>query len=778
MVIFPAFSGLRARLIRTLILLLGAITAAVAIIWIIRVEPTIQSEIERRQQMLAQRAADQILHYIHDRLDRLTTVAEVGRFWEAPNERQRQALNRLMRLDPQISDVAFVDINGQQLIRTSRDRVYTQADLRSVANTDAFRGPASGKTYVSPVNYEFTAQPFVTIAVPVRYAGAEVAGVLMAELRLKSLWSTFANLSGATIGTVAVLDENGILIAHPDYSKVLQAAKMIGSSGQLGASNPEQKTLGTQGSPTITWRATVPEMGWTVVVEEPKETSLRELNTVKLAFFVLLGLAAAGALAVGCFYSNRITSAVHQLTQGAQSIASGNLEQRITIDTGDEIESLAGQFNLMADKLKASYAGLEEKVAARTRELSALYAALTPLVGAKSVSQRFDETIERVISVTGSDAAAIRLINPETKQLSYVAQRGFSAAYIADASPVLHEGGSSELALKVGKPMLSSDLASDPRAIRKRPVAFGYESCAYLPLIVRGEPLGIMLLASKAKGFFTEAKEEQLMTIARLIGIVVENHELFQAVVKSETELKRSNAELEQFAYVASHDLQEPLRMVTNYTTLLARRYKGKLDESANDYIGFAVDGAKRMQGLINDLLTYSRVGRHGKELAPLDCGEVFARALSALELAIADCGAKVTCDNLPTVLADEMQIGQLFQNLIGNAIKYRNGAAPEVHVECVPKGDDWQFAVRDNGIGIDPEYAERIFVIFQRLHTRDEYPGSGIGLAVCKKIVEHHGGKIWVESQVGKGATFYFTLPKTTVAANPRPSNVAEQLG
>lgn len=777
MVKFPAFSGLRARLIRTLILLLGAITAAVAIIWIIRVEPTIQSEIERRQQMLAQRAADQILHYIHDRLERLTTVAEVGRFWEEPSERQRQALNRLMRLDPQISEVAFVDNNGQQLIRTSRDRVYTQADLRSVANTEAFRGPASGKTYVSPVNYEFTSQPFVTIAVPVRYAGAEVAGVLMAELRLKSLWSTFANLSGATLGSVTVLDENGILIAHPDYSKVLQAAKMIGSSGQLGAGNPKQ-TLATQGSPTITWRATVPEMGWTVVVEEPKETTLRELNTVKLAFFVLLGLAAAGALAVGCFYSNRITSAVHQLAQGAQSIATGNLEQRIAIDTGDEIESLAGQFNLMADKLRASYAGLEEKVAARTRELSALYAALTPLVGAKSVSQRFDETIERVISVTGSDAAAIRLINPETKQLSYVAQRGFSAAYIADASPVLHEGGSSELVLKEGKPMLSSDLANDPRAIRKRPVAFGYESCAYLPLIVRGEPLGIMLLASKAKGFFTEAKEEQLMTIARLIGIVVENHELFQAVVKSETELKRSNAELEQFAYVASHDLQEPLRMVTNYTTLLARRYKGKLDETANDYIGFAVDGAKRMQGLINDLLAYSRVGRQGKEMGPVNCAEVVARALSALELAIADCGAKVTYDNLPTVLADEMQMGQLFQNLIGNAIKYRNGATPEVHVGCVSKGDDWQFAVRDNGIGIDPEYAERIFVIFQRLHTRDEYSGSGIGLAVCKKIVEHHGGKIWVESQVGKGATFYFTLPKTIVAANPRQSAVAEQHG
>jgi light-regulated signal transduction histidine kinase (bacteriophytochrome) len=217
---------------------------------------------------------------------------------------------------------------------------------------------------------------------------------------------------------------------------------------------------------------------------------------------------------------------------------------------------------------------------------------------------------------------------------------------------------------------------------------------------------------------------------------------------------------LEQFAYVASHDLQEPLRMVTSYTNLLAKRYQGKLDSDAEEFIHFAVDGARRMHGLINDLLEYSRIGTRGKNFAPTDCEAVLAKTLATLQLAIQESGAKVTHDPLPTVLADEGQLGQLFQNLIGNGIKYRDSSRPEVHISCKQEGENWLFSFKDNGIGIDPQYAERIFVIFQRLHTKQEYAGTGIGLAICKKIVDRHGGRIWVESQLGQGATFYFTIP------------------
>ena len=200
--------------------------------------------------------------------------------------------------------------------------------------------------------------------------------------------------------------------------------------------------------------------------------------------------------------------------------------------------------------------------------------------------------------------------------------------------------------------------------------------------------------------------------------------------------------------------------MISSYVQLLAKRYHGRLDADADDFIGYAVEGTLRMKALIDDLLTYSRVDTQGKALAPTECEAVFRQALDDLQAAIAESGAVVTHDPLPAVMADRVQLRQLWQNLLSNALKFRGEEPPRVHVSARPEGRQWVFAVKDNGIGIDPQHAERIFVIFQRLHTREKYPGTGIGLAICKKIVERHGGRIWVESEPGKGATFFFTLP------------------
>lgn len=232
------------------------------------------------------------------------------------------------------------------------------------------------------------------------------------------------------------------------------------------------------------------------------------------------------------------------------------------------------------------------------------------------------------------------------------------------------------------------------------------------------------------------------------------------ALARQTEDLRRSNADLEQFAYVASHDLQEPLRMVASYLQLIERRYQAQLDDDGREFIAFAVDGANRMRTLINDLLAYSRVGTRGRPFEPCDLGEAFEQAVGNLRLAIDEAGADVTKSQLPTVHGDPGQMTQLMQNLIGNAIKFRGAAAPRVRVEAVRQGSEWVCVVRDNGIGIPPEYAERVFLIFQRLHSRADYDGTGIGLAICKRIVERHGGRIWLTSEPGQGTEFWWTLP------------------
>lgn len=241
---------------------------------------------------------------------------------------------------------------------------------------------------------------------------------------------------------------------------------------------------------------------------------------------------------------------------------------------------------------------------------------------------------------------------------------------------------------------------------------------------------------------------------------MTERQEAEQQLKQANAELARSNQELEQFAYVASHDLREPLRKIKSYTDLLAKRYQGHLDEKADKYIAYITDGAVRMQTLITDLLTYSRVGRGEITLEPTDLNAVLNRTLTDLSTVIQESNALITTDALPTLSANSCQMGQLLQNLIANAIKFSGKQPPQIQIRAVEHDQSWTISVQDKGIGIEPQYADRIFVIFQRLHTREEYPGTGIGLAVCKKIVECHGGKIWVKSEPGCGTTFFFTLP------------------
>lgn len=376
--------------------------------------------------------------------------------------------------------------------------------------------------------------------------------------------------------------------------------------------------------------------------------------------------------------------------------------------------------------------------------------------------------------IIGAKYSAIGLLNEDQETLRYVFTSGMEAEAAARIGALSPARGVPGRMLTQREACRLAPADFDAEAIGLPPI----HSFLSAPIMTQAQVYGWLCLAGKLTAEeFSEEDERLIVTLAAQAAIAYENTrryeeiqrhsaELEQRVNERTAELRRSNAELEQFSYVASHDLQEPLRMVSSYCQLLGERYKGKLDEKADQYISYAVDGALRMRELVNDLLEYSRVGTQGKEFEPTDCQRSFAQALANLRKIVQETSAVVMCDSLPTIKrGDESQLVRLFQNLIGNAIKFHGTEPPRVHVSAERKAGEYVFSVRDNGIGIDPQFFDRIFIIFQRLHARSEYASTGIGLAICKKIVERHGGRIWLESEPGKGSTFYFKIPDQTEA-------------
>jgi len=308
----------------------------------------------------------------------------------------------------------------------------------------------------------------------------------------------------------------------------------------------------------------------------------------------------------------------------------------------------------------------------------------------------------------------------------------------------------------IGRPSLSFVLAEDRDAVRENAVRMLKGGCSlgYEFRVVNKQAKIKWVMETVVPIYYRRKRA----TLGSLID-VTERKQMEERLKQITAELQHSNTELEQFAYVISHDLQEPLRMVSSYTQLLAKRYSDKLDNDADEFIAYAVDGTKRMQSLLHDLLEYSRVGTRGKPFGLVNCERIVEQAMANLKIAIEECGASVSYDVLPTIMGDEGQLVRLFQNMIGNAIKFRREEAPQVHISAKRMNNIVTFSVKDNGIGIDPQHSQSIFEIFRRLHTREEYPGTGMGLAICKKIVERHGGHISVQSQPGQGSTFYFSV-------------------
>lgn len=405
-----------------------------------------------------------------------------------------------------------------------------------------------------------------------------------------------------------------------------------------------------------------------------------------------------------------------------------------------------------------------------------LYDLSRRLVGAYHLTEVLDVLCTGVKTALNADTVFVMLVDAERHVTQQIR---FDAQHHDWLHQNRHNGTLGDIwagvigrAIRTRTAVLSSkqeiDLSESPRLRILRKRTFGLCAIAVTPMRFQQRVVGAVVAINQyPKRDFNSFDVELITTFADQAALVVENARL-QAEMAARSvqlaqqaeELARSNAELERFAYVASHDLQEPLRVVSSYVELFLRRYGAGLPDEGEIYLGFVLDGVERMRQLIKDLLAYSRVDTYGRAPARASSRIVFDAAQARLATLIAETDAVIIVDPLPDVLADETQLEQLFQNLLSNALKFRLAKPPRIHVYAQRKDKLWYFSVQDNGIGIDMEQSERIFKIFQRLHTREEYPGTGIGLAICKRIVERHGGRIWLESTPGKGSTFHFSLP------------------
>jgi PAS domain S-box-containing protein len=572
---------------------------------------------------------------------------------------------------------------------------------------------ANGKSgpYVQNLYYSISLQSIaMTAAAPLKTSQDQVVGVLAGRLDLKEMNDIIGRRTGLHQTDDAYLvNSSSLFVTQPRFLKnpaVLQRGIHTTAIDQcLKQQSGVTEAYDYRNVPAFVVYRWLPDRNLCLIVKMDQVEAYRPVRSFGGTIAAISALALLAAAALAYALARSLTRPILALQEGATRFGRGELDVRLDNRARDELGQLAGEFNRMAEALAEQQTHLRR----RAEQFFNLSPDLLCTINPSFRIQDLNPAWELTLGYSGDELKGrllSNLIHPDDWSTTQGALRRIG------------EEGSGRF---------------ENRCLNKRG---HYRWLAW-----------VVVSSSQDRLLYAAARD-------------ITERQLAEERMRQQTdELERSNRELQEFAYVASHDLQEPLQMVSNHVQLLSRRYRGRLDQDADEFIDFALEGTSRLKGLISDLLTYSRAGARGKEFAPMEMEGIFSRVMETYQAIVEDCKGSITHDDLPVVLGDDEQMVQVLQNLIDNSIKFRSKEPPNIHVGARELSERWLFFVRDNGIGIDPQYTERVFVIFQRLHSRDVYPGNGIGLAICRKIIERHGGHIWVDSEPGKGATFYFTL-------------------
>jgi signal transduction histidine kinase len=788
---------IRRRLLVWNLSVFGLVLLGIVLASYFYVQRQIKEDSFELQAEIASLVAARIEAYVNQKIERLSDTAVSMSLHPVGSKEHELLAVLLLKNDTAFTDAAILDSKGMEVVKVSERKVYTPGERADQSGSDKFKKAMEGKTYVSPVYTSDKAEPYVILALPLKATHRDIIGVLSADANLKFLWEIIGNIHFGVAGYAYLVDSHGNLIAHKDPSLVLRRTNLSHihevreflEKPTASDPTPNDEGHGITGKPVLSTYVPLRGLGWAIILEEPLDMALADVKMVGRFALLLMAIGLSVGAIVIVWMGNRITRPIRELQTGVKTIRSGNLDHQVEIKTGDEIQSLADEFNSMARELKASHATLEEKVEQRTRELSALYDVTTTINQSLQLEPVLREVIKKITGIFGFDATRIVLFDPAMKELHVRASYESRPGLWRQVSVTEHGHGITGRVAETGQAMIFEDTHNDPRYLQlsqsKAAEKSGLHFLAVFPIMAKASCLGTLHCVGQNPRQLDGNEIRLLTSMAGQIGVAVENANLFASMRDKSMALEKVNLQLQdasriksEFMAAMSHELRTPLNVIMGNVELMADRFFGDVTESQKKSLAQITHHARVLLKLINNVLTLTKIegGKMPVESNTVEVDEVIANVKGYTEQLSRNGQPQILWKvepNLPPITTDALKLEEILQNLIGNAHKFTPSGNIEIRVRNLKEKKRFEFAVADTGIGIEDKDLGKVFDEFHQLreaHTGN-FDGFGLGLNIVKKYLDLMRGDIRVESQPGIGTTFTFTLPYSPLADASDPS-------